>query len=222
MDFYYIGLSRFKQPLMLKKLIRSLAKRLYRKKYCLLKERLLVEFLLVQNNQSINFDPLSKILISGEDHRFYYHIGFDIIAIFRAIRNRIFYNKIEGASTIEQQLVRVLINDFDKTFNRKIQEILLATTLTSIIPKNTIPKIYLNVAYYGTGMNGLNQAIHKLGIQELAKMQIEQAAEIVSRIKYPQPINPNKKRLIQIETRKRHLVSLYNRHIKRKYFKIYG
>jgi penicillin-binding protein 1A len=45
-------------------------------------------------------------LISGEDHRFYNHIGFDPIAILRAIYKRIDAGKIEGASTIEQQYVR--------------------------------------------------------------------------------------------------------------------
>ena len=206
----------------MRKLIEFLAKRFLKKKYSQLRDRLLIEFDLIRNNQIINFDPLSKLLISGEDHRFYYHIGFDILAIIRAIRNRIFYNKIEGASTIEQQLVRVLLNDFERTFKRKIQEILLATTVTSIIPKNAIPKIYLNVAYYGTDMNGLKQAMEKLGITKQEIMLIEYAAELVSRIKYPQPKFLNIKRLKQIEARKQHLVWLYNRHLKRKYFRIYG
>jgi len=183
---------------------------------------LLVEYELVKVDHTENINTLSKLLISGEDHRFFYHIGFDIIAILRAVKNRILHNKIEGASTIEQQLVRVLTNDYQRTFSRKIREILLATTLTSIIPKRAIPKIYLNVAYYGTGMNGLNQAYLKLGIRDREKMPLEQAAEIVSRIKYPQPNKTNEKRLAQIEERKQHLLKLYNKHLTRKYFRIYG
>ena len=206
----------------MRKIIGHLAKRLCKSKYSQLRSRLLNEIQKLNSKPNNNIDTLSKILISGEDHRFYYHIGFDIIAIIRAIRNRLFYDKIEGASTIEQQLVRVLTEDFDRTFKRKIQEILLATTVSSIIPKNAIPKIYLNVAYYGTGMHGLNQAITKLGIAERETMAIEKAAELVSRIKYPQPTNPNTKRLNQIEARTQHLVLLYNRHLSRKYFKIYG
>ena len=181
-----------------------------------------MEYELVKVDQTDNFNTLSKLLISGEDHRFYYHIGFDFIAIIRAIRNRIFYKKVEGASTIEQQLVRVLTNEFERTFKRKIQEILLSTTVSSIIPKNAIPKIYLNVAYYGSEMNGLNQTYSKLGIVDRETMPIEQAAEIVSRIKYPQPSKPNQKRLRQIEIRKQHLLKLYNNHLTRKYFRIYG
>lgn len=203
-------------------LLRHIAKRLYNKKYDQLKDRLLGEYELLKIGDTGNANILSKLLISGEDHRFYYHIGFDLIAIFRAIRNRIIYRKVEGASTIEQQLVRVLTNDFDKTFKRKIQEILLATTVSSIVPKNAIPKIYLNVAYYGTGMNGLNQTYSKLGITNRGTLPIEQAAEIISRIKYPQPSKLNQNRLKQIEIRKAHLIKLYNNHLNRKYFKIYG
>lgn len=214
--------SNFNRDITVRKIIGHLAKRLYKSKYSQLRDKLLTEIEIVKSKQNDNIDTLSKLLISGEDHRFYYHIGFDIIAILRAIRNKIFYNKTEGASTLEQQLVRVLTNDFDRTFKRKIQEILLATTVSSVIPKNAIPKIYLNVAYYGTGMNGLNQALTKLKMTRREIMAIEKAAELVSRIKYPQPINPNSKRLKQMEARKQHLVLLYNRHLSRKYFKIYG
>jgi membrane peptidoglycan carboxypeptidase len=203
-------------------IIRHIAKRLFYKKYNQLRERLLFEYELVKVDQTNDYNILSKILISAEDHRFHYHLGFDIIAIIRAVRNRIFYQKIEGASTIEQQLVRVLTNDFEKTFKRKIQEILLSTIVSSIIPKKVIPRIYLNVAYYGAGMNGLDQIFSKLGIVDRDSMPIEQAAEIVSRIKYPQPSNPNQNRLRQIEIRKQHLIKLYNNHSSRKYFKIYG
>lgn len=203
-------------------LIEHLAKRLYSRKYAQLRDRLLYEFELIKRSPNDSFDTLTKLLISGEDHRFYYHIGFDIIAILRALRNRVIYNKIEGASTIEQQLVRVLTNDYERTFQRKIQEILLATTITSLIPKSAIPKIYLNVAYYGTGMNGLNQVMARMGLTNKGSIPIDTAAEIVSRIKYPQPVKSNHKRIQQIEIRKQHLINLYKRHLSRRYFKVYG
>jgi membrane peptidoglycan carboxypeptidase len=203
-------------------ILSHIAKRLYKKKYGRLRDRLLAEYEFLQVSDTNNDNILSKLLISGEDHRFYYHIGFDFIAIIRAVRNRIIYSKVEGASTIEQQLVRVLTNDFDKTILRKVQEILLATTVSSVVPKSAIPKIYLNVAYYGTGMNGLNQTFLKLGITSKEVLPIEKAAEIVSRIKYPQLSSFNQKRLRQIEVRKQHLIKLYNSHLNRRYFKIYG
>lgn len=206
----------------MRKIVGHIAQRLYPKKFEQLREKLLLEYELVKVDHSNDFDTLSRLLISGEDHRFYYHMGFDFIAILRAVRNRVIYHKLEGASTIEQQLVRVLTNDFDKTFKRKFQEILLSTTVSSIVPKNAVPKIYLNVAHYGADMNGLKQTYSKLGIVDRETMSIELAAEIVSRIKYPQPTILNQKRLRQIEIRKQHLLKLYENHLNRKYFRIYG
>lgn len=199
-----------------------ITKIIYRDKYLYLHKRLLDEYSKVSKTDYSDLDTLSKLLISGEDHRFFYHIGFDIIAISRAIKNRLLHDKIEGASTIEQQLVRVLTNDYQRTFSRKIREILLATTLTSIIPKRAIPKIYLNVAYFGAGMTGLQQTVTKLQISKADKISLDDAASIISRIKYPQPAKESIKRLTQIEMRKQYLIFLYNKHLNKKYFKIYG
>jgi membrane peptidoglycan carboxypeptidase len=169
----------------------------------------------------VRTETLIKFLISGEDHRFKYHFGFDLIAIIRAIRNRIFYKKIEGASTIEQQLVRVLTNRYDKTLSRKIREILLSTTLTEIVPRKHIPMIYLYVAYYGTNMNGLSQALEKLNIGNQESISEDLAAEIVARIKYPEPRICSELRIRQISLRKTHLLQLYQKHKLRKILTVY-
>lgn len=207
----------------MKLIISFIGRQIYRKQYLLLKEKLLNEHNRIQGQKISRQDKtLERLLISGEDHRFRYHIGFDIIAILRAMKNRLLHNKIEGASTIEQQLVRVLTNDFERTFNRKIKEIFLSTTLSKLVPRKDIPTIYLHVAYFGTDMNGLEQVFNKLHIVNKQIMSIEQCAEIIARIKYPEPINYNLKRHTQIEMRKNHLLVLYNRHRSFKQFKIYG
>ncbi len=72
---------------------------------------------------------LLDLLVLGEDHRNRYHIGFDIIAITRAIYRRVTTGLKEGASTIEQQLVRVITADYSMTFSRKLKEILLAVVI---------------------------------------------------------------------------------------------
>lgn len=58
------------------------------------------------------YEKLVAFLVEGEDHRYYKHIGFDVIGIGRAIYRDVFLGKREGASTIEQQLVRVLTEDY--------------------------------------------------------------------------------------------------------------
>jgi membrane carboxypeptidase/penicillin-binding protein len=198
-----------------------LAKFLYPKDYALLELKLnqVSPVILISSKQT---DILKKLLISGEDHRFIYHLGFDLIAIIRAIRNRIFYKRIEGASTIEQQLVRVITSDFNKSLRRKIKEIILATTLRYIIPRKSIPLIYLQLAYYGTNMIGLNAVLSKLKIQSNDYLTEEIAAEIIARIKYPEPKLLTPTRAKQILARKQHLLNLYNNHRNRKIIKVYA
>jgi hypothetical protein len=204
-------------------IISFIGRRLYRNQYSIIKEKLLSEYKTFQAQKIKSHNiMLDKLLISGEDHRFRYHFGFDIIAILRAIKKRIFNNKIEGASTIEQQLVRILSNDFEKTFRRKIKEIFLATTLCELIPRKHIPCIYLYVAYYGTGMNGLHQVYKKMSIANPQLISKEICAEIIARIKYPEPKVISFNRLKQIELRKKHLLVLYSKHSAYKYFKIHG
>ena len=60
-----------------------------------------------------------------------------------------FFHKHEGASTIEQQLVRVLTNDYERTLKRKLKEIYLASHLRKYADKETIAIAYLDIAYYG-------------------------------------------------------------------------
>ncbi len=219
----HFGTTKFNKTILLRRLISFIGSRVYRQEYLLLRDKLLIENERIQKQfQLTYYKTLEKLLISGEDHRFKYHLGFDVIAILRALKNRLLYNKIEGASTIEQQLVRVLTNDFDKTFKRKVKEIFLSTTLNEIVPRKHIPIIYLHVAYYGTGMNGLNQVFKKLNIDDSKVISNDLCAEIIARIKYPEPQSINPRRLSQIEMRKNHLLALYNKHNSYKQFKIYG
>jgi membrane peptidoglycan carboxypeptidase len=172
------------------------------------------------NDQSLN--TLSNILISAEDHRYKFHFGFDIIAIFRAIRNNLLYNKSEGASTIEQQLVRTLTNNFEKNIQRKLKEILLAFSLKFIVDKKAIALIYLNIAYYGTNLDCLDKVLRKYNLKKGDFFDKEICAEIVSRLKYPEPRTNKEKRLEQILRRKNHILKLYNYHSLNKIFKIHG
>jgi monofunctional glycosyltransferase len=154
---------------------------------------------------------LRMLLISGEDHRFFSHGGFDVIAIARAIWRTTIFGKREGASTIEQQIVRVLSGNYDRTIVRKAREILLSTLVRDIVPKKDLPALYLDIAYYGWKMNGLREASSRLGIN-IERPTLWEAASLVARLKYPQPSVMPTSRAIQIERRSRHLVNLYRKH----------
>lgn len=130
-----------------------------------------------------------QVLILAEDRRNKLHRGVDTIAILRAIKVRLLENKYQGASTIEQQFIRVVTNRFEKTFYRKLREQILAILLDKKAEKYNISKSYLLIAYYGYNLTGLS-AIKKICI-DINKVDITTAIEIISRLKYPQPKNIN-------------------------------
>lgn len=176
-----------------------------------LKKRLEIE--LGEYTKEENNAPtiLIKLLISAEDHRYFKHNGVDIIAILRAIWRRITRGKWEGASTIEMQLVRVLTQNYEFSFRRKTREVLLASLVDSVVPKNKIPCIYLRNAYYGWKMNGLTQAYKKLNVDPKT-LTIEQGAGIIARIKYPEPKTYSVQRENTIKKRTKHIIHLYRKH----------
>jgi len=150
---------------------------------------------------------LIQALLIAEDHRFFLHYGVDPIAIARALWRLLCHGRIEGASTIEQQLVRTITRRYERTIRRKVREVLLASIVSRSVPKNDIAKFYLSIAYYGWYMNGLGQVCSRLRVS-LGEITMEEAAAIIARIKYPEPRIPLACRAVQIENRKRHIIRL--------------
>ena len=101
---------------------------------------------------------LINATISVEDKHFYNHVGFDYLRIMKAMTVNIKNMKnLEGASTITQQLAKNLFLDFDKTWERKIEEAWLTIKLESNFTKNEILEGYLNTINYG-GVFGIENA----------------------------------------------------------------
>jgi membrane peptidoglycan carboxypeptidase len=156
-------------------------------------------------------DIVVTALIAGEDHRFHQHFGVDFVAIAAAIWRYIWHGQLSGASTINQQLVRVITRRYDRKVERKVREILLASRVSYVVPKGDIPGLYLSIAYFGWRMNGLEQACETLGIG-LPSMTTRQAASLVARIKYPQPKSSLPGRAYQIEGRTEYLMKQMTRY----------
>lgn len=146
-----------------------------------------------------------ELLISAEDHRFYSHNGVDLIAVIRAIYKTAFHRKIQGGSTISMQLVRVVTGSYERSLARKFQEIKLAIKLNRIISKSDIPKLYLSTAYFGWQMNGVHAACRKQNL-DIRRVTTIEAAEIIARLKYPEPRYKSPERLDQIKRRARHIL----------------
>lgn len=150
---------------------------------------------------------LERALVCAEDRRFYCHTGFDPKGIARAAWIAVTRRGIQGASTIEQQLIRTLTRRRDLSLGRKATEILAAIWLSANFPKSDITNVYLRVAYYGWRMNGLEQARARLGMSE--PIAEDAAADLVACLRYPRPREPN----LEYDRRHRRRASYIRRRI---------
>lgn len=139
---------------------------------------------------------LINAFISSEDKKFYLHRGVDIIAIFRAtVMNLIsFFNnqKLIGASTITQQVVKNLLLTNEVSIDRKIKEILLSIRVENILSKNQILELYLNDIYLGFRSYGVAAASLNYFNKSINELQLHEMAFLASLPKAPNNYNPKK------------------------------
>ena len=124
---------------------------------------------------------LQQATIATEDERFYTNPGFDPLAIGRAIIQAAQEGEVvSGASTITQQLARALLLDEDertqRTFNRKVKEIILAAELFRTYPKDEILELYLNEIYYGNRAYGIEAAAQTYFNKSAADLTLAEAS----------------------------------------------
>lgn len=139
-------------------------------------------------------------IIIAEDHRFFSHRGVDPRSMIRAIFRTVLYRRVEGASTIEQQLVRTVRARFEYSISRKFTECLLAVALSQKFQKQLIVRTYAYVAYFGWKANGLVQASRRLGI-DIDRADRRESATLAAMLKVPMPRAPSEKYKIRIERR---------------------
>jgi len=157
------------------------------------------------NTEPIN-DLLFKMLVLAEDRKYFYHIGIDIFGILRAFYYN-FRGDLQGGSTITQQYIRELTCYKEMSLKRKVVEIFLALLLNDKLNKITVAQNYLNIAYFGHNMIGLNNVRRKLSKYIYSDLLL--AAEIITRLKYPQNKNGDVENANKIMRRKNYLVELY-------------
>lgn len=122
-------------------------------------------------------EQLVKALLATEDKNFYSHPGYDMIGLARSmVANALAGHVVQGASTITQQLSRILFLSNEKTFTRKIKELQVAAQIEKTIPKDKILEMYLNNVYLGSGAYGVkgaakiyfNKNLNQLTLPEMA------------------------------------------------------
>jgi membrane peptidoglycan carboxypeptidase len=163
-------------------LLRPVALIVYQKEWHHLQSRLNAS---IATASALQLDTVEEVLVVAEDKRFRQHRGIDLYGIARAIFRLLLKRKLEGASTITQQLVRVYTGDYRLTVTRKLKEVLLATLVDIAYSKHLQVQMYLLQAYFGWRMNGVRQAANRLGYR--FPLRVHEAAQLIARLKHPEP-----------------------------------
>src|SRR5262249_4078876 len=128
--------------------------------------------------------------VAAEDNSFWTHSGVDYWGMFRAlVMNLRAGHTTQGASTITQQVVKNLLLTPERTFKRKIQEIILARRLEKSLSKEEIMTLYLNQIYFGAGRYGVEEAARFYFGKDISKVNIGEAALLAALPKDPQPLS---------------------------------
>lgn len=127
-----------------------------------------------------------QAFLAAEDWQFFSHAGISIKGIIRSTLINLYHRrKVQGASTITQQLVKLLFFDTQKTFSRKIKEQLYAVVIEQQFSKEHILEIYLNHIFFGCGIYGVEAASQRFWNKHAADLTIDQAATLAGIIRNP-------------------------------------
>ena len=146
--------------------------------------------------------------LSSEDKNFFSHPGVDAKGVLRAMVNNIFNiissKRLEGASTITQQVAKNFLLTNEVSFNRKIKEAILAFRIERALSKERILELYLNQIYLGSGAYGVAAASLEYFDKSIKDLNYAEAALLAALPKAPSKYNPY--RNIKLSIFRRNLV----------------
>jgi penicillin-binding protein 1A len=129
--------------------------------------------------------------VSAEDRTFFEHKGIDFTSILRAAwKNLLAGHKVEGASTITQQMVKGLVLSPERTYRRKIRELILARRIEQRFTKQEILFLYLNQIYFGHGAYGIGEAARTYFGKPVGELTVSEAAQLAGLPKAPSKYSP--------------------------------
>ena len=135
--------------------------------------------------------PLIQALIATEDKNFYKHPGYDLVGLARSVVANILAGRVvQGASTLTQQLSRILFLSNEKTFTRKIKELQVAAQIEKTISKDKILEMYLNNVYLGSGAYGVKGAAKIYFNKNLDQLTLSEMALIAGLPQAPSVYSP--------------------------------
>ena len=157
--------------------------------------KVLYEIYKNQNRTPVAFKNLpayvGEATISIEDKDFYRHGGIDLLGgVFRAARDTLLTQNVQGGSTITQQLIKTSLLTPERTITRKIREIILAIWTEKIYSKNQILGMYLNQVPYGGSAYGIDQASQMYFNKPANKLTLNEAAFLAGLPQAPSLYSP--------------------------------
>lgn len=166
-------------------------------------EHILYEIHGEEKRTLINLDEIPENVkhatIAIEDKNFYKHGGFSIWAMFRTMITNIIYNRRAGGSTLTQQFVKNAILSSEKSYVRKIKEIILAQRIEKKFSKDEVLQMYLNEIPYGSNAYGVEAASQKFFGKSVREVNLAEAALLAALPQSPSrysPYGPNKDLLL--------------------------
>ncbi len=136
--------------------------------------------------------PVVNAFVAAEDGEFYEHQGLDYAGILRAaFKNLVQGRKAQGASTITQQVAKTFLLSSERSYTRKLKDMVLAKRIEQSLSKNDILYLYLNQIYFGAGAYGLEAAAQTYFGKSARDLQVHEAAVIAGLVPRPAEWNPH-------------------------------
>ncbi|MBA4790012.1 MAG: penicillin-binding protein 1A [Rhizobiales bacterium] len=136
---------------------------------------------------------LPNAFIAIEDRRFYEHWGLDPVGLGRAVATNLISRRVrQGGSTLTQQLAKNLFLTQERTFSRKIQEVVLALWLEQKFTKAEILDLYMNRVYFGAGAYGVEAAAQRYFGKSARNVTLSEAAMLAGIVNAPSRLAPTR------------------------------
>jgi len=146
--------------------------------------------------------------ISIEDKDFYHHSGFSIWAIFRTVVTNVLFGKKAGGSTLTQQFVKNSILTNEKSYKRKVKELILAYRIERKFSKDEILQMYLNEIPYGSTAYGIEAASQRYFGKSVKNVSIAEAAILAALPQSPSRYSPYGSNQEILFGRQKHIIDL--------------
>ncbi len=155
-------------------------------------------------------EDFKNALLATEDKNFYNHHGYDLTGLARStVQNLLAGHVVQGASTITQQLARILFLSNERTFDRKIKEIIIASRIEKTISKDKILEMYMNNVYLGSGAYGVESAAQIYFNKKLKNCTLPELALIAGLPQAPSVYSPFNNMELAIQRRNQVLKRMY-------------